>query len=788
LDTLTLDQKMAQVSCYFPTDVTDTADFAERYPHGVGEVSCLEARMAESLDDVAAFQRRVQEAALAASGIPAIFHMEGLCGAYLPGATSFPSGLARAASFDPELEREIGAVVGRQERAVGITHTLAPVLDVSRDPRMGRHGESYGEDATLAAAMGAAYTEGLQGGDRGGLRSEAVAKHFLGFHASSGGIHGAHCDIPERSLREVYAKPFQAAITHAGLRGIMPCYGSLGGEPVSGSRRLLTGLLREEMGFDGVVVSDYSAIANLHTVQKVAESLADAGLMAMSAGLDVELHLREAYGEALRDWFASGKVEVALLDQAVLRLLTAKFRMGLFEHPFALEGPALRGSFHQAEDKPVALRSSRESIVLLRNDGALPLAGGVAKIAVIGCHAANARFFFGGYTHLSMAEGSLAARSSMAGLVTAADTGADGAAGPGAGAPPVRNVPGTAIQADDAPIFDALLARQQPGIRNLFEELAARLPAAEVGWAYGYPIAGPDESGHAEAITLAEAADVVIMTLGGKHGTSSIASMGEGVDATHINLPPCQETLIAKLAALGKPLIGVHLDGRPISSDAADRCLNAIVEAWSPAEAGAQAIADVLLGEHNPAGKLPVCVARNAGQAPVYHSHPNGSSWHQGESVGFPDYVDCPHWPRYHFGHGLSYTAFEYSQLRLSAETIMMDDAVEVAFRLANAGQVAGTEVAQLYVRDRYAQVSRPALELAGFRRVALEPGESQEVRFALRASQLAFIGADGDWMVEPGEIDILVGASSDDLRLQGVVTIGRGGRIDGRRRAFWAA
>jgi beta-glucosidase len=297
---LSLDEKIAQVSCYFPADITDIGDFPHRYPHGVAVVSALEARSARTRDEVMEFQRRVQSEAMAGSGhgIPAIFHMEGLCGAYVPGATSFPSGMGRAASWDVELEQKVGEIVGRQERALGITHTFAPVLDVARDPRMGRHGETYGEDPTLAAALGVAYTRGVQGQGPDGRRTEAVAKHFIGSHHTEGGIHGAHCNVPDRLLIELYGKPFQAVITEAGLRGMMPSYNSVGGEPVSASARLLTALLREQMGFDGLVVSDYGAIGNLQTVQRVAESPAHAGLAALRAGMDVEQHVPHGFGSS----------------------------------------------------------------------------------------------------------------------------------------------------------------------------------------------------------------------------------------------------------------------------------------------------------------------------------------------------------------------------------------------------------------------------------------------------------------------------------------------------------
>lgn len=776
---LSLDQKMAQVSCYFPADIAQTDDFTDRFPFGIGEVSCLEARSALTLDEVTEFQRRIQTAAMEGSGhgIPAIFHMEGLCGAFLPGATSFPSGLGRAAGWDVDLELRVGEIVGRQERALGITHTLAPVLDVSRDPRMGRHGESYGEDPSLAAALGVAYTVGLQGQDSAGRRTEAVAKHFVGSHHTEGGIHGAHCNIPERTLLEVYGKPFQAAITWGGLRGVMPSYNSVGGEPVSASNRLLSALLREEMGFNGMVVSDYGAVGNLHTVQRVAESPAHAGLAALSAGMDVELHVPQGFGPELRDWFADGRADVALLDRAVHQVLTAKFRMGLFEHPFAPDASDRDASFRTEIDTAVAVQSARESLVLLSNDGVLPLPAAVGRLAVIGCHAATGRFFFGGYTHYSMAEGKLAVNSSMAGLATRSDDFKT----------ITNNLPGTTIESSDGTAFESLLQRQQPGIRSLLDELRMRMPDTKVDWVAGYPFAGDDDSGHDEALALAARADVVLLTLGGKHGTASIASMGEGIDATDINLPPCQEDLIVKLSQLGKPVIGVHLDGRPVSSDAADKHLSALVEAWSPAEGGAQAIVDILLGAHSPSGRLPVSIARNAGQVPVYYNHPYGSSWHQGESIGFPEYVDAPHTPRYPFGHGLSYTTFEYADLILSAHEVGGDGTVDISFTVTNTGERYGTEIVQLYIRDTYASVSRPVLELAGFRRLGLEPGQTSPVTFTLDITQLAFLDADMHWRVEAGDVDIMIGASSEDLRLTGMVTITSDAVIDGRTRSFYA-
>ena len=626
-----LEEKMAQINCVL-VSVGKEEQAAERCKYGIGEISTLEVRMLKTAEEAAVFQRKIQKMVMENSPhhIPAIFHMEGLCGAFIQDAVSFPSGIGRASSWDTELEQKIGQIVARQERAAGITHTLAPVLDISRDSRMGRQGETYGEDPVLAASMGTAYTKGIQ---REG--SEAVAKHFMGFHNSEGGVHGADSRTPGRLMEEIYGKPFQAAISEGKLRGVMPCYCTFDGEPASASPQLLTEILREKMGFDGLVVSDYGAIENIHKVQKMYESVTEAGQRAMEAGMDVEMPNCAAYNAELAEQFRTGRADIAVLDRAVRRVLEAKFRMGLFEQPFALEGEAFEQAFYRKEDEEITLQSARESLILLKNDGILPLKRNVRKIAVIGCHAANARSFFGGYTHLSMVEAVHAVANSIAGIGEAASNRKK----------EVPLVPGTQIQSDETEEFAQILRQMKPGCRNLIEELAERLPDVEIVYAYGYPVAGNDESRYEEALRLIEQSDMCIMTLGGKHGSCSVATMGEGVDSTDINLPECQEVFIRKAAELGKPMVGIHFNGRPISSDAADAYLNALVEAWNPSEKGAEALVDVLTGVYNPGGKLPVSTAYNAGQIPIYYNHPNGSAWHQGDSIGFANYVNMPHTP-----------------------------------------------------------------------------------------------------------------------------------------------
>ncbi len=779
---MTLDEKMAQVNCAFPysTDLDKALKMAQyKAPYGTGHVSCLQMRNLETLEDAAKFQRALQEQAMekTAHHIPAIFHMEGVCGAHLQGAASFPSGYARGASWDPELEREIGKIVGRQERCVGITQTLAPVLDISRDQRMGRCAESYGEDPTLAAALGAAYSGGLSAEDTVGLKTEGAAKHFLGFHASEGGIHGTACSISERALREVYAKPFQAAINDGGLRGIMPCYNPVNGVPASASGEIMTGLLREEMGFDGICVSDYGAINNLHTVQGMYETSDEAGYASMSAGMDVELQISNCFNDDLKEKFRTGEADIAVLDTAVRRVLEAKFRMGLFDRPFALEGEELHKNFHLGNEEDTCLQSAREALVLLKNDGTLPIRNKNQKIAVIGCFAVDPRYMFGGYTHFSMSEGTVAKISTMAGVESAAGTEAA-----------EDTIPGTIIQRSDGPEFIAVMKRQKPEQKNLLDALREQMPEAEITWTYGYNFAGTDESGYEEALEAAKTADLVIVTLGGKHGTSIIASMGEGMDGTNINLPPCQENFLRKLAALNKSVVGVHFDGRAISSDAADDVCNAILEAWNPAEGGSIAVAEVLVGAYNPGGKLPVSVAYHAAQLPIYYNHYHNSSYHQGGSIAFADYVDCPHHPRYYFGYGLSYTSFTYANLKLSTETLAPGESLRVEFDLTNTGDAAGDEVVQLYFTDQYATVIRPVKELCGFKRVHLVPGETKHISFTVRDSQFAFLDRDMKWRVEKGDITLAVAASSEDVRLTGTCRIAETSFVEGRTRGLYAA
>lgn len=782
LSDMSLEEKMAQINCVFPFDknAMDLAWIADQVPYGIGEVSTLEMRRIPTLQGAAQWVKDVQTLVMEKSPhhIPAIFHMEGLCGAFIQEATSFPSGIARGASFNPDLEEEIGSCVARQELACGITHILAPVLDISRDSRMGRQGESYGEDPALASAMGVAYTKGIQETCVDGRQAESVAKHFLAFHNSQGGIHGTHSDTPERLLQEIYGKPFQAAIREAGLRGIMPCYCSIDGEPASLSHKLLTGLLRDEMGFDGLCISDYGGIENSHNYQRIGETMAEAGEMALAAGMDVEMPSPAGYGRELQKKIESGDLDISLLDQAVYRVLCAKFRMGLFEHPYPLMDDKLENVYREADKgKQLTRQSAMESMTLIKNNGILPLhKDKKQKIAVIGPHADNARMFFGGYTHMSMMESIYAVANSIAGVAGIENTTEQ----------TIPTVPGTNIQLDQGEQYDAILHTQKPNCPSLLEYLKAYVPSCEIVYAKGYDIAGQNRTGFDEALRLIEQSDLAILTLGGKYGTCSLASMGEGVDGTDINLPECQDTFIERAAETGKPLVGVHIFGRPISSDVADEKLDAILEAWNGAECAAEAIVKTLYGENNPAGRLPVSVAYNSGQIPIYYNHPWGSAESQSGSIGFANYVDMSHSPRYPFGHGLSYAKFSYRDLQIANREVDPRDDIVCSFCLENASDRVGDEVVQIYVSDRFASRTRPVMELAAFRRISLQPHEEKKVICHISPSQLAFLDKDMKWKIEKGDIDLLIGASSKDIRLKDSIRITENAWMDGRDRNFY--
>lgn len=715
-------------------------------------------------------------------GIPAIFHVETLNGGSLAQATTYPIPLGLAASWDTEKVKEMGRQIGEEMVSSGQRMALAPVLDISRDPRWGRMGETYGECPTLTAAFGSAYISGIQG-ESPATGLLACAKHFLGYAASEGGLNMAGAHIGARELKEVYAKPFAAAIQNAGLKGVMNCYLAVDGEPVTGTKKYLTDLLRGEIGFEGVTVADYGSIDKLCDVFDIARDKAAAGEMALEAGLDTETPRRICLGDAFVERLEKGEIPMEVVDAPLRRLLGLKFALGLFENPY-VDTENMKAVYADESHRQQSYELACESMTLLKNqDNILPLKD-KKKIAVIGPGADNYRALFGGYTYPAFYEGM---RNMLAGLSKS------------------MGLEGVDAQESQKAFLKAMVS-QMPDVEKVIETnysgvatvrdailktASEALSGAEICFAGGCGYLEEDRSGFGEAVALAAESDVVLYVCGGRNGSSDGCTMGENVDSSQIGLPGVQEELAKELAATGTPVVLVHMDGRPLSSVWAKERAAAILEAWHPGQMGAWAIADTLFGRNNPCGKLPVTAVRHAGQIPVYAEQNRGSGVSgrgRGNNNIVQGYVDEPGFPLYPFGYGISYTEFEISGGKVSAAEMPSDGKVTVAVNVKNTGETAGDEVVQLYFIDKLASVVRPQKELAGFRRVSLEPGETKEVRFTFAADQTAFVDRDMQWRVEAGDVELLVGEDSEHLTSVGTVRILDTRAVEKGRRTYYSA
>jgi beta-glucosidase len=651
------------------------------------------------------------------------------------GAPVFPQAIGLASSWDPELAEALVDAVRLQMRAVGAHQGLSPVLDVCRDPRWGRTEETFGEDPYLVARMGVSFVRGLQGDDlrRGVI---ATAKHFVGYAASEGGLNWAPAHISARELREVHLHPFEAVVRTAGLRSVMNGYHELDGVPCAADRGLLTDVLRDEWGFAGVVVADYFSIRQLTEYHRLATGAGDAAAIALTAGLDVELPSTDWYGAPLVEALEAGLLDRGTLDEAVRRVLRAKFELGLFERPFVDAGEAAAVAA-MPRHRALARRIADRSLVLLRNTGVLPLSRDAGSIAVIGPNADAARNLFGDYTYPAHVESLLEMRED----------------GRNPFSMPISD--GTALgdaTVDAATVLDA--------IRSRFR--------AAVTFAAGCDVRGESRGGFEEAVGLAAEADVAVMVMGDKAGLTDDCTSGESRDRASLDLPGVQEDLVRAVLETGTPVVLVLVCGRPAGSAWIHERCAAVLMAWLPGEEGASAIADALAGELNPGGKLPITYPRTAGQVPVYYGHKASG----GRSHWKGDYVDTPATPLYPFGHGLSYTTFALSDCSVGPAETPWSGSITVEVTVVNTGSHAGDEVVQLYVRRRRASVTRPVLELKGFARVGLEPGERRSVAFEVPAGQLGFYDRWLSYVVEPGVVEVLVGTSSDDLVPAGAVRI----------------
>lgn len=645
-------------------------------------------------------------------GIPVFLAEEAPHGHMAIGTTVFPTGIGMAATWSPALIEEVGKAIAKEIRSQGAHISYGPVLDLSRDPRWSRVEETFGEDPVLSGRLGAAMVTGLGSGDLSREHATiATLKHFLAYAVPEGGQNGNYASVGARDLHENFLPPFREAI-EAGALSVMTSYNSIDGIPCTANHYLLTQLLRNEWKFRGFVVSDLYSIEGIHESHFVASTMEEAAVQALSAGVDIDLG-GDAFMNLLQA-VRSGKLDETQINAAVDRILRMKFEMGLFEHPYVNPKTTTK-MVRNKEHVKLARKVAQSSVVLLENKNSiLPLSKKIKRVAVVGPNADNRYNMLGDYT---------------------------------------------------AP-------QEDKDIRTVLDGVISKLSPSRVEYVRGCAIRDTTVNEIAEAVEAAHRSEVIIAVVGGSSARDfktsyqetgaaiadekSISDMecGEGFDRATLTLLGKQQDLLNALKTTGKPLIVVYIEGRPLDKVWASECADALLTASYPGQAGGDAIADVLFGDYNPAGRLPVSVPRSVGQIPVYYNK---------KAPRNHDYVEMAASPLYGFGYGLSYTTFEYSDLQITQKSPCH---FEVSFKVKNTGNYDGEEVAQLYLKDEYASVVQPLKQLKHFERFFLRKGEEKEILFTLTEKDLSIIGRSMKRVVETGDFRIMIGASSDDIRL----------------------
>jgi len=654
----------------------------------------------------------LQEQVMAANrfGIPAIAHEECLTGFTALGATCYPASIAWGASFNPELIEAMAARIGADMKKLGVHQGLSPVLDVVRDYRWGRVEETIGEDPHLVGELAVAYVKGLQGAG-----VSATLKHFAGYAASQAGRNHAPVSIGPRALEDTVFPPFERAVREAKVASVMNSYADIDGEAPAASRRLLTEVLRERWGFTGTVVADYWAVSFLHSMHEIAESDDAAGLLALTAGMDVELPETISFAN-LAEAVRAGRLDQDILDTAVSRVLTQKIDAGLLDSEYTpradWQGDDVE--LDSAENREHARRMAEESIILLRNEQILPLQN-PARVAVIGPSATQPRTHLGCYSF-------------------------------------TNHVYSRFAEQDDYGV-------EMKSILQALQESAA-LAGSHIEYVRAVDFTDLDDSGIAQAVEAAKVAEVAVVTVGDLAGLFGRGTSGEGCDVVDLKLPGRQAELVEAVLDTGTPTVLVLVTGRPYSLGQFAQRAAGIIQCFMPGVEGATALAGVLTGEVNPSGKLPVQIPDHVGGQPGTYLTPK-LGWH---SDGISNLDPRPLFP---FGYGISYTSFKVSSLQLSQREISTEGTVEISATVTNTGDRSGAEALQLYLSDEFSQVVRPRRWLAGFAKVQLEAGESKRVSFRVHADRTSFTGLAGRRIVEPGKFTATVGSSSEDLSLQ---------------------
>ena len=726
---MTLEEKVAQLCAVHANRLVEGGHFSREKAeallrHGIGQITRLFGDPHADPEKTVEVGNAIQDFLKKNTrlGIPAMVHEECLSGAMMKGATVFPQAIGLGSTFSPDLVERMTAAIRRQMRSLGVHQGLAPVLDIPRDPRWGRMEETFGEDPYLVSRMGAAYIRGLQGEDltQGVV---ATAKHFTAYGISEGGRNLGPARVGERELREVFLFPFEVAVREAKVGSVMNAYHEIDGVPCAASSFLLTRILREEWGFEGVVVSDYEAIPMLFTFHRVAKDAKDAAVRALCAGIDIELPDIDCYGEPLLLAVREGLLSEAVLDESVRRVLTMKYLLGLFDEFSPVDPAVVVSTLDTEEDRRLAREVAQASMVLLKNDGILPLQG-AKTLAVIGPNAAEGLHLHGDYSYSTHI-------------------------------PSVQAWKGKEAVWEEAVKTVSILE----GIKNRAGT------NVQVLYARGCDLSHPSREEFTEALEVAQRSEVIIAVMGERAGLFKQSISGEGSDRTDLALPGVQRELLKELRKLGKPIVLVLVNGRALELSWEAENLSAILEAWYPGEEGGNAVASVLFGDYNPAGRLPVSFPKEGGQIPVYYNR---------KPSAFSDYLTVDAQALFPFGHGLSYTCFEYRDLQITPQTVHFLEKVLVSFKVKNVGNRDGEEVVQLYLHDPVASLTRPVKELKGFVRLKLRAGEERTVQFVLFPEQLAFYDEYLRLVVEPGTFEVMIGASSEDIRLSGSFTVER--------------
>jgi beta-glucosidase-like glycosyl hydrolase len=671
-------------------------------------------------------------------GIPAMSHEECLVGLMIKGATLFPSALNYGSTWNPELIQTVGQEIRKEAKQVGCHQGLAPVLDVSRDVRWGRTEETMGEDPYLVGVLATRYVRGLQGENRELL---ATLKHYVGHSFSEGARNHAPVHLGFKELNDIFLLPFEMAVKQANAGSVMPAYHDIDNEPCHASRFLLTEVLRDLWGFDGLVVADYAGINLLHTHHAVAKDKAEAAAQAFNAGLDIELPGFEC-AEHLQEAIERSDISEEKIDRIVARVLTEKFRLGLFENPYTDEDQV---SLQSEGARNLAKEVALQSVVLLENKGILPLSvAEKPKVAVIGPTANDQLALFSGYSfpvHLIVA-------NMQEERVRYAKTPLE-ALSERFGREQVSYAKGCDIltgRDPQAPVF--------PG--DVDSDQAANLDRIS-------PVS-LDSSQIQDAVDCARLSDIAIVFVGDLAGLFQTGTVGEGSDTDSLQLPGVQEELLRQIVGTGTPTIIVMTSGRPYALNGLEDQAAAVLMAFQPGQEGAEAIADLLVGKVNPSGRLVLSIPKNVGAVPYYYNH-------KLKSGGTP--IAYHFGSKYSFGYGLSYTRFEYSHLTFLQDQVNIHGGtISLSLDLENSGEREGCEVVQVYVRDVYASLVRPVKELKAFQRVTLQPKQKATVAFALPVDMLNFTNRDNQRIVEAGEFEIMIGASSNDIKLKGRIEV----------------